>query len=35
MSFEAFKAVKIQVDVFSVVTPSSVVVGYQRFVGPC
>jgi hypothetical protein len=24
-----------QVDVFWVVTPSSVVVGYQRFGGPC
>jgi hypothetical protein len=33
-SFEAFTAVKIQVEVFRVVTPCSVVVGYQRFGGP-
>jgi hypothetical protein len=30
-NFEAFTAVKIQVMVFWVVTPCSVVVGYQRF----
>jgi hypothetical protein len=28
-------AVKIQVEVFWVVTPCSVVVGYRRFGGPC
>jgi hypothetical protein len=33
--FEAFTTVKIQVDVFYVVTPWSVVVGYRRFGGPC
>jgi hypothetical protein len=33
-SFKAFMAV-IQVEVFWVVTPCSVVVGYQRFGGPC
>jgi hypothetical protein len=33
--FEAFTAVKIQVDVFWVVTSCGVVVGYQRFGGPC
>jgi len=27
--------VKIQVEVFWVVTPCSVVVGHQRFAGPC
>jgi hypothetical protein len=27
--------VKIEVEVFRVVTPCSVVVGYQRFRGPC
>jgi hypothetical protein len=32
--FEAFRAVKIQVEVFRVVTPRSVVVGYRRFRGP-
>jgi hypothetical protein len=30
-----FTAVKIQVEVFWVVTPCSVVVGYQCFRGPC
>jgi len=34
-SFEAFTAVKIQVEVFWVVTPCSVVAGWQRFGGPC
>jgi hypothetical protein len=33
--YEVFTAVKIQVDVFWVVTPCSVVVGYRRFRGPC
>jgi hypothetical protein len=33
-SFEAFTAVMSQVEVFWVVTPCSVVVGYQRFRGP-
>jgi hypothetical protein len=33
--FEVFMAAKIQVEVFWVVTPCSVVVGYQRFRGPC
>jgi hypothetical protein len=33
--FEAFTAVMFQVDVFWVVKPCSVVVGYQRFGGPC
>jgi hypothetical protein len=32
--FEVFMEVKIQVEVFCVVTPLSVVVGYQRFRGP-
>jgi hypothetical protein len=32
--FDAFTAV-IQVEVFWVVTPCNVVVGYQRFGGPC
>jgi hypothetical protein len=32
--FEVFTAVKIQFEVFWVLTPSSVV-GYQRFGGPC
>jgi hypothetical protein len=32
---EAFKAVMFQVEVFWVVTPCSVVVGYQHFGGPC
>jgi len=34
-AFEVFTAVKIQVEVFWVVTPCSVVVGYRRFRGPC
>jgi len=33
--FEVFTAVKIQVEVFWVVTSCSVVVGYQRFGEPC
>jgi hypothetical protein len=33
--FEVFSAVKFQVEVFCVVTPSNVVVGNQRFGGPC
>jgi hypothetical protein len=33
--FEVFTAVKIQVQVFWVVKPCSVVVGYQRFTGQC
>jgi len=33
-SFEVFMAVKIQVDVFGVVTPCSSAAGYQRFGGP-
>jgi hypothetical protein len=33
--FEVFTAVKMQVEVFWVVTSRSVVVGYQRFGGPC
>jgi hypothetical protein len=33
--FEAFTAVIFQLEVFWVVTPCSVVVGYQRFGGPC
>jgi hypothetical protein len=32
--FEVFRAVKIQVKVFWVVMPGSVVVGYQCFGGP-
>jgi hypothetical protein len=32
--YEAFTEVKIQVEVFSDVTPCSVVVGYQRFGSP-
>jgi len=35
VSFEAYKAVIFQVEVFWVVTPCSVVIGYQRFRGPC
>jgi len=35
VSFEAFTAVMFQVEVFWVVTPCNVVVGYQRFRGPC
>jgi len=34
-SFEAFIVVKIQVKVFRVVMPCSIVVGDQRFRGPC
>jgi hypothetical protein len=34
-SFEASTEVMFQVEVFWVVTPCSVVVGYQRFRGPC
>jgi hypothetical protein len=33
--FEAFTVMTFQVEVFLVVTPCSVVVGYQRFRGPC
>jgi hypothetical protein len=33
--FKVFTAVKIQVEVFWVVTPCSVVVGRQRFETPC
>jgi len=35
VSFEAFTAVMFQVEVFWVVTPCNVVVGYQRFRDPC
>jgi hypothetical protein len=34
-SFEAFTAVMLLVGVFWVMTQCSVVVGYQRFGGPC
>jgi len=34
-SFEAFTALIFQVEVFCVVTPCSIVVGYQRYKGPC
>jgi len=34
-SFEAFAAVMFHVEVFWIVTPCSIVVGYQRFRGPC
>jgi hypothetical protein len=34
-SFEAYTAVIFQVEVFWVVTPCSVVAGYQHFRGPC
>jgi len=34
-SFKAFTAVMFQVKVFWVVTPYSIVVGYQHFRGPC
>jgi hypothetical protein len=34
-NFEAFTAVMFQVEVFWVVTPCGVVVGYRRFRGPC
>jgi hypothetical protein len=33
--FEVFTVMKMQVVVFCVVRPCSVVVGYQRFGGPC
>jgi len=33
--FEAFTAVMFQAEVFWVVMPCSIVVGYQRFGGPC
>jgi len=33
--FEIFTAVRIQTVVFWAATPSGVVVGYQRFGGPC
>jgi hypothetical protein len=33
--FEVFTTIEIQVQFFWVVTPCSVVVGYQRFGGPC
>jgi hypothetical protein len=33
--FEVFTAVKVQVEVFWVVTPYSVVIGYHRFRGQC
>jgi hypothetical protein len=34
-SFQAFTVVKIQVEVLWLVTPRSVVVGYQNFRVPC
>jgi hypothetical protein len=33
--FDILTAIKIQVVIFCVVMPCSVVVGYQRFTGPC
>jgi hypothetical protein len=33
--FKVFKAMKVQVEVFWVVTPCVVAVGYQRLGGPC
>jgi hypothetical protein len=33
--YDVFTAVKIQVEVFWVVTPCCVVIAYQRFGGPC
>jgi hypothetical protein len=33
--FEFIKAVQIQVDIFWILTPFSVAVGYQGFGGPC
>jgi hypothetical protein len=33
--FEAFTAVKIQVEVFWVMSPCSVMIGYQLLRGPC
>jgi len=35
VSFKTFTAVVVQVEVLWVVTPCSVVIGYQRFRGPC
>jgi hypothetical protein len=35
LNFEAYRAVMFQVEVFWVVTPCSVVVGFRRFRGPC
>jgi hypothetical protein len=35
ISFETFMAVVFQVEVFRLVTPCNVVVGYQRFRGLC
>jgi hypothetical protein len=35
VSFEVFRAVMIQVEVFWVMTQCSVVTGYQRFRGTC
>jgi hypothetical protein len=32
--FEVFTGVKLQVEVFWIVTPCIVVLGYQRFIGP-
>jgi hypothetical protein len=34
-SFESFNVVMFQVEVFWIVTPCIVVVGYRRFRGPC
>jgi len=34
-TLELFTAMKIQVAVFSIVTPCSFVIGYKRFGGPC
>jgi hypothetical protein len=33
--FEVFTEMKVQVDVFCVVIPCGLVVGYRRFGGPC
>jgi len=33
--FLVFTAVKIHIEVFWILTPRSVVVGYERFGGPC
>jgi hypothetical protein len=35
VTFEIFTAVKILVQIFGVVTPCNVLVGYKRFRGPC
>jgi len=35
LSFWAFMAVMFRVEIFWFVTPFNVVVGYQRFGGPC